>query len=48
MFKRGKIFGVPVIYIVAGIVAYLFRDQLKPLFEKVKNLFTKKDQTPTV
>jgi hypothetical protein len=47
MFKRGKFFGIPIIYIVAGIAAFLFRDKLKPLFEKVQSLFTKKDQTPT-
>lgn len=47
MFKRGKIFGIPVSYIVLGVVAFLFKDKLKPLFDKAVSLFKKNEQTPT-
>lgn len=46
MIKRGKIFGIPVAFIAAAIAAYLFRDKLKPLFDKLMSLFNK-NNTPT-
>ncbi|MGN6437538.1 MAG: hypothetical protein ACTHMM_13440 [Agriterribacter sp.] len=44
---KKKIFGIPVLLIVAGIAAYVFRDKLKPLIDKIKSMLSKETSSTT-